>query len=590
MKIQYVEIRNLLSFEDATLQFEDNGLVLLEGWNFDDGRANGAGKTAIFNSVCFALYGKIPREISISEILRDGTKKGYAEVGVLVNSDLYVIKRERPNKVSITKNGVIEDMSQAAFENKLMLNYDQFLASMYTAQGSGQKFIAKNDTQKKDFLLQLKDLSEFVACRKEADAAVKAVDKEIAELKTKLSGVTSKVSAYMESLKDPTTLQDLIANEEAAIASFTQDIKKYQGVKEPDLSKYYELENSISKKQHKFTEIRSKKRMLHDEYKRIIAEDKPFVERGPDANCPHCDGALNIANKTVSKASDTKTHKEQHQQRSAEIQRAALEIKKRIDELDASLLKEGETSSLLEKVREKKRKDYSEYNAAVSKIGELSGQIQKRRERVIAAQYFIHEHDLVLEKIAGLEKEITKHTNDIGAKEIERELYDSVSSMCAPTGAPAYVTDSIVDSFNDAVGTYVDMVWPNATYVLNSYKEKSDGDMVAKFSETLTMNGKDKSIGSLSGGELRALSLAVDFAIIDILSKQFGMPLNPIVMDEPFEGLDTAGREIVISLLERLSADRQIWVVDHASEAKAMFSKVIRVEKRSGVSKIVQDP
>ena len=78
MKIQYVEIRNLLSFEDATLQFEDNGLVLLEGWNFDDGRANGAGKTAIFNSVCFALYGKVPREISISEILRDGTKKGYA--------------------------------------------------------------------------------------------------------------------------------------------------------------------------------------------------------------------------------------------------------------------------------------------------------------------------------------------------------------------------------------------------------------------------------------------------------------------------------------------------------------------------------
>jgi DNA repair exonuclease SbcCD ATPase subunit len=590
MKIQYVEIKNMLSFEDARLDFEDSGLVLLEGWNFDDGRANGAGKTAIFNSVCFALYGKVPRDISISEILRDGAKKGYAEVGVLVNADLYTIKRERPNKVSITKNGVIEDMSQSAFESKLMLNYDQFLASMYTAQGTGQKFIAKNDTQKKDFLLQLKDLSEFVACRKEADAAVKNLDKEITDLKNKLNGVTSKIQAYTESLKDPTELQRLVDGEEAIIADFTTKIKEYERVKEPDLSKYHELERSIGTKQHKFTEIRSKKKMLHEEYRKITSEDKPFVERGPDANCPHCNGGLNISGKEVAKANDTTAHKKLHQQRSEEIKRTALEVKKRIDDLDDALSKEPEVVKLAEKLRDKKREDYATYDKAVRAIGEHNGQIQKRRERVIAAQYSIHEHNLILEKIANLEKDVTKYTNDIGSKEIEKELYDSVSAMCSPTGAPAYVTDSIVESFNDAVGTYVDMVWPNATYVLNSYKEKTDGDMVAKFSETLTMNGKDKSIGSLSGGELRALSLAVDFAIVDILSKQFGMPLNPIVMDEPFEGLDTAGREIVISLLERLSTDRQIWVVDHASEAKAMFSKVLRVEKRSGISKIVQDP
>lgn len=589
MKIQSVKINNMLSIEDAFVPFEDNGLVLLEGWNFDDGRANGAGKTAIFNSMCFALYGKVPREIGISEMLRDGAKKGFVEVEVLINADLYTVKRERPNKVTFAKNGVVEDMSQTAFESKIMLNYDQFLASMYTAQGSGSKFIFKNDTQKKDFLLQLKDLSEFVLCRKEADAVIKTLDKEITELKSKLHGVTSKIQAYKESLKDPIELQALINNEEAAITSYTMKIKELEKIKQPDLSKYHELENSISVKQHKFTEIRSKKRMLHDEFKKIMSEDKPFVERGPDANCPHCDRGINISGKEVIKADDTDAHKKLHEQARQRIKEHAADVKKRIDDLDHSLLKESEVATLATKLRDKKHIEYADYDKAKDSIGDLKGQIQKKRERIIAAQYSMHEQALILEKITNLDKDVTKYTQDIGTKGIEIELYDSVSAMCSPTGAPAYVTDSIVESFNDAVDKYVDMVWPNATYVLNSFKEKTDGEMIAKFSETLTMNGKEKSIGSLSGGEVRALSLAVDFAIIDILSKSFGMPLNPIIMDEPFEGLDLAGREVVISLLERLSVDRQIWVVDHASEAKAMFSKVLRVEKRSGVSKIVQE-
>lgn len=589
MKIQSVTIHNMLSIEDAKVDFEDNGLVLLEGWNYDDGRANGAGKTAIFNSMCFALYGKVPRDISISEILREGTKKGFVEVALLINTDLYTVKRERPNKVTFTKNGTIEEMSQIAFESKIMLNYEQFLASMYTAQGSGSKFIFKNDTQKKDFLLQLKDLSEFVLCRKEADAVVKALDKEITELKTKLNTATSKTQVYKESAKDPVLLQQAVDNENEAIAFHTAKIKELEKVKQPDLSKYNQLETDISTKQHKFTETRLKKRLLHEEYKKLLAEDKPFVERGPDANCPHCDRGINISGKEVVKAEDTTAHKKLHQQSSERIKKLAADVKLKIDECDSELLKEAGVAALAKKLRDKKSAEYAEYDAAKETISEYKGQIQKKRERITSTQYAIAEQNEIKTKMAILEAETKKLNEDINHKGIEIELYDSVSAMCAPTGAPAYVTDSIVETFNEAVDKYVDMVWPNATYVLNSYKEKTDGDMIAKFSETLTMNGKEKSIGSLSGGEVRALSLAVDFAVIDILNKSFGMPLNPIIMDEPFEGLDTAGREVVISLLERLSADRQIWVVDHASEAKAMFSKVLRVEKRSGVSKIVQE-
>ena len=166
------------------------------------------------------------------------------------------------------------------------------------------------------------------------------------------------------------------------------------------------------------------------------------------------------------------------------------------------------------------------------------------------------------------------------------ELLKAASYIFSPIDAPAYIMDNMIDSFNDVVGEYINMIWPNASYSLQSFKENKDGSQSAKFSETLTVNGRSVSIGSLSGGEMRALSLALDFAILRVMRDTLSVQLNPIILDEPFDGLDSIGRELVIELLEQLSVNHCIIVIDHASEAKALFNKVIRVEKRGGISSV----
>src|SRR6185369_10821257 len=110
------------------------------------------------------------------------------------------------------------------------------------------------------------------------------------------------------------------------------------------------------------------------------------------------------------------------------------------------------------KLSEKKKAEYAEYDKAKETIGDYKGVIQKKRERITSTQYAITEQTEIKNKIAVLEAEIKKHNEEIAFKEIEIELYDSVSAMCAPTGAPAYVTDGIVETFNEAVDKYVDMV------------------------------------------------------------------------------------------------------------------------------------
>jgi len=168
-------------------------------------------------------------------------------------------------------------------------------------------------------------------------------------------------------------------------------------------------------------------------------------------------------------------------------------------------------------------------------------------------------------------------------------MLETIGLFFDPTGAPAYIMDGIVDSFNDSVTDYINYIWPNASYSLQTFKENKDKTISTKFSESLMINGKDTSIGSLSGGELRALSLAIDFAVVDILKNKFSTDLNPIILDEPFNGLDTAGKEMVIELLEKLAVDKEIWIVDHSSESKSMFDRTVRVEKRNGISSIINE-
>ena len=60
--------------------------------------------------------------------------------------------------------------------------------------------------------------------------------------------------------------------------------------------------------------------------------------------------------------------------------------------------------------------------------------------------------------------------------------------------------------------------------------------------------------------------------------------IRSIILDEPMDGLDGMGREIVLDLLKNIAKDRLIIVIDHAQELKAAFESVIRVEKRNNTS------
>lgn len=586
MKILSVRGENLLSLGKFELKFDDTGLNLVEGWNYDDGRANGAGKTAIFNLLCLAIYQKVPRKVTMSELIKRGEKRGYVEAEVLAFGDTYTLHYGRPKKRIIKKNGVETSMSQDELESVLRLTYEQFVTSMYTVQGGGSRFLDKNDTEKKEFLLQLMDLSKFKECKKEAQEVCKKLESEISDLSVKVEKAKSKIEVYLEQKVDKDELKKQSGEAHDKSVQLSLAVKRLSEVEKPDLSKFYEIEKKISDKKNAFTSLRLQKQQLHNEHNRLSNLITDFVPSSPDAHCPSCNTALSVKNNTVAEHSNQDALKAQHDKHMENLRQQLSDVTKNINDIDEKLYKEKEVTILEQKLKEDREKKSSQYQKAQRDISVINAQIENVHSEINRIHDALEAADEVDIKIKTLKELIRQCNNQIASKNKDLEVYREIVTMYSPTGAPAYVMDSILDSFNEAVNNYTSLIWPSANYQLKSYKESKSGDLSAKFSEVLIINGQETSIGALSGGEQRAFSLSIDFAIADILSKQFGMPLNPIIMDEPFGGLDAIGREVVIELLEKLAVNRQIWVIDHASEAKSMFSTILRVEKRNGTSYI----
>jgi DNA repair exonuclease SbcCD ATPase subunit len=586
MRLIKAEICNILSIEKAEIDFSKTGMVLIEGYDHDSGRANGAGKSAIFNAISFALYDRVPRRIGKSDILRKGAKEGYCCVTVGVNDRVFKVKRSRPTLVEFYVDDQKVDMTQEEFESNIKLNYDQFVLTMYNPQDSSERFLTLNDTDKKTFLLKIMNLSRFTSAKDIVNEKLKLLESQKLIIKSKVDTCKSNVGIYKESLVDASIIKTNTDQLDKDIEFYNSKIKQFELVKEPDLSKYNETESKIQERLTLLATTSNSRAEEMKKYNQLQSGLKPFDPKKPDAVCPACSVDLNIQGKTLAKADDVEALKKQWDAHQLEIKNEMQEIKSKIDKYDTVLSKKEEVKLLIEKLKLKKQEEYRDYREAQARISEYKNSIAVKRNQLSNLESQLSKNDEIKDKIKDI-VEVAKELN-LKMEEINNEasILGAVEHIFDSTGAPAYIIDCIIDNINEIIASDIVDVWPNASYSIRTFKENKDKTVKAKISEFFTLGNAERSVGSLSGGEFRALSLLIDFAIIKVLSSQYGIDVNPIILDEPFDGLDSLGRELIIEILSKMSNDRQIWVVDHASEAKSLFNQVLKVEKRNGISSI----
>ena len=120
----------------------------------------------------------------------------------------------------------------------------------------------------------------------------------------------------------------------------------------------------------------------------------------------------------------------------------------------------------------------------------------------------------------------------------------------------------------------------NASIYFEGCKETKSGSIKDEVNAVISKDGScNVPIKTLSGGERTVVDLAVDLAVIDVIENKAGKGANFFIIDEPFDGLDSEGKEQYLELLQTLNSNKQIILVDHSSELKQMISDVITIEK-----------
>lgn len=109
--------------------------------------------------------------------------------------------------------------------------------------------------------------------------------------------------------------------------------------------------------------------------------------------------------------------------------------------------------------------------------------------------------------------------------------------------------------------------------------ETSKGEAKLILKPMITKGGQDVPMDDLSGGARRTTMLAYDVAVAEAVGDS-----SVLFLDEALDGLDTIGKSEAMRLLEEVSRNKAVFVIDHSSEIKASFNQIIKVSYKDGTS------
>jgi DNA repair exonuclease SbcCD ATPase subunit len=153
--------------------------------------------------------------------------------------------------------------------------------------------------------------------------------------------------------------------------------------------------------------------------------------------------------------------------------------------------------------------------------------------------------------------------------------------------------NKIFDEVLQAIGaeaTAIIASMPNAQHLgveFRSERETKKAAVQERITPIVTVYGVERNPKeALSGGQRTSLNLAVDLAIIRVVSARLGCNLNWVVFDESFNGHDPVTKASCLEMLQQYATSKLVIIVDHTSEFKELFSSVITVEYDNKESKI----
>ena len=454
----------------------------------------------------------------------------------------------------------------------------------------------KGFTGKQDIDLKIKEISN------ELDDLIKEKEEKeslLASVSSKEEGIKNKISQQEFDLNSKKKNESSFkVGEDCPTCNrefLPQDIEHIEKEKEANDKKIEQIKGLINKLNEDLKEVREEKNKIEDEILKI----KELVKNKEDN--------IKEINSKEYLIEDLKASKDKLEKYLSSIESVKKKLESKEEELDKTD-KIEETYNEYKK-KEKKIKEYIQVkfdSKLVSvqqesiKINNLEENKKENEERLLEVNKDLENLDNNenphLKYLKQTNERVKESKNDLNRVKLKIEKIDEEIKYLtfwkqgfSPSGILSFITEDIIEHLNMVVQENLEILCEGSINITFEAEKENAKGVVKNEIETHYYNeGEPTSWELLSGGEQQRCILAVTLALTEVAEMRAGTTFNVRFLDEPFDGIDSAGQLEAFKLFSKLSKNKDgFFIVSHDESFQNLCSYAVYVVKQKGESRIV---
>ena len=581
--LQAIDMTNFKSFLIGHIDLRrDPGMRLIFGENQCEPRlgANGAGKSSIWDGVCFCLTGRSVRGRRASELVSTGEKTTAVETTWSIDNDVRTIKRTAPPE-RIYIDG--ELCTQDAIDKLIGLTRDRLLHSVLFGQAK-PLFIDLPVPERGDLLDEVLGLGFWMRSADLATAKWNAagvemqkVQRELAWLDGALAELPSEDSLQRIvadwALQRARQIGELKANRVSLVAAY-RHLRQSLDAGKDAVEQEDKVRGLYDASRNRLIGERSAIAVLQTEVRRLQKDIDFFEQTG---ECPTCGQEISSA------------FADQH------VGDLMRDYKKKTGLLDEAIKKEDRTNQHLadltvelRSLGEQNRQQHALSLSVTSKRGEING--VDNRIKLLLDQANPYEEQLVRQRArrAQLDEQLAgKHAEESALSvRLEqlgfwRQGFRRVRVFC--------LTRVLAELEIETMSAARSLGLEGWRIGYSGETELKSGSVKLGVQVVVQTPGVSRDFDNLSPGEAQRVRLSSALGLGSLIQRYSGVLYDIEILDEPSAWLSSQGIEDLFESLQERAHARQkaIWVCDpRAGLAHGGFDEVLNVIKDENGSRI----
>ena len=190
-----------------------------------------------------------------------------------------------------------------------------------------------------------------------------------------------------------------------------------------------------------------------------------------------------------------------------------------------------------------------------------------------------------------IEQELAELESTLGDLQKTLVAETEFAQLVGPKGYVGFVLDDALQRISARMNGWLARL-PNVDDVsceIKSSKVAKNGKESQTIHLVTRIAGQESSAwrDELSGGQVRAVELAVDMAVMSVLGEYTGCDYGWMCLDEPFDGLSATEIEPAMDLVREIAAEKLVLLIDHHVEVAVVCDRKLTVQFKNGESTLV---